>query len=130
MDFLRCIALLVLLPAGCFVPGYLLVRKLKFRPLEILCASIAASLILIYLTAFLVYVSGIDWRWCWLFSAGAALAAIALARELWRFFAIRPVRRALLAFTAILAAAICFQGLVVHYSGGAWAADWLEHYER
>lgn len=51
----KVVLLLVLLPVCVFSPGFFLVRKLRWSPLEKLCGSVGLSLILLYLVSFGTY---------------------------------------------------------------------------
>ena len=56
MPFFAILLAAVLLLVLCsFFPGFLLVRRLRWSPLEKLNASIALSLILVYLATFVLY---------------------------------------------------------------------------
>jgi len=68
--------------------------------------------------------------------AGLLLPTLALSL-LWflrgdaaRLLADTGLRQLLLAFLLVCAGSLGLQSLVVSYSGGAWSADWFEHYQR
>jgi len=51
-----------------FGPGFFFIRRLRLTVDEALCLAIALSLVLIYLAATGIYLSGINWHWCWAFT--------------------------------------------------------------
>src|SRR5262245_49933334 len=51
----QALLVLILLAVCCFSPGFLLIRRFQWNPLEKLCGSIGLSLILLYLVTWLVY---------------------------------------------------------------------------
>jgi hypothetical protein len=126
----RLVALVTLLFLNSLVPGFLLVRRLGFRPLETLCASVGASLALVYLLAFGLYVSGAPLVCGAAGSVFAAGLAVVHRDALARFLRIPSVRRVAVAFLALLAWTLAFVGLVRHFGGGGWGSDWLEHFHR
>ncbi len=127
---LRLAGLAVLLLLNSFVPGFVVVRRLRWRPLETLCAAVAASLILLYLFTFALYLSRAPMAWCAAGSAVAAVLACVVRRDLGRLFATRAVRRAALSLLGLFVWTLLFVALVRHFSGGAWGGDWLEHFQR
>lgn len=127
---LRLAGLVVLLLVNSVVPGFVVVRRLRWRPLETLCASVAASLILVYLFTFALYLSRAPMAAAAAGSAAAAVLGFVVRRDLGRLFAARAVRRAALGFLGLLVWTLLFVALVRHFSGGAWGGDWLEHFQR
>ena len=130
MTLLALIKLLLLLPISSFFPGYFLVRRRRFTAAEMICVSIGLSLVMLYLAAGCIYVSGVDWRWCGLLSGAWVVLAVISARDFVRFVAKSRVRRMFGGFFLILAIALLFQASIAHYSGDRWAGDWLEHFDR
>jgi len=129
MTALRFFALLFLLCCS-IGPGLWLVRKLRWSPPERLCAAVAASGIVLYLTSALIYVLRLP-RFSYfvvsLACLGFAVAARTQARHL---LASREVRWALGGFSFLLIWALLLLAMVRSYSGGSWAGDWIEHYQR
>jgi hypothetical protein len=123
-------ALLFLLVLSSLAPGFLVVGRLGWRPRETFCASIAASLALVYLGAFAIYVSGLSMSWCAAGSVAAAFITVLRAKALGKLLASRPVRPVAAGFLLLLAWTLGFQALVRHYGGGTWGDDWLEHFHR
>ena len=129
---LQLILTLILLAIGSFAPGFFLVRRLRWSPLEKLCGSIGLSLILLYLAAWGIYVAGpADQRpaffavsmVCCLLGALAWRDAVALLR-------VARVRRAALGYAFLLLWTLLVTAIVRVYSGANWSADWFEHFER
>jgi hypothetical protein len=121
----------VLVPIVCFAPGFLIVRHARrWNPLEKLTASLGASIVLIYLAAFAIYVTGASWTTAW---AGVALCLLALViarRDAQRLFGVPQVRRVVVQFGALFAWNLLMLLIVRQYAGGWWGPDWFEHYER
>ncbi len=87
---------LILLLVCCFAPGFFLVRRFAWDPLEKLCASIGLSLILVYLACWAIYLLPPAGQTASYFavSAGCAMLAAIARRDLAAFFAITPPHRA------------------------------------
>jgi hypothetical protein len=107
-----------------------LAARLKLAPAERLVASVALSLLGVYLFAWAVHVCAGPTAVFWLLPAFAGTGLIVGARalrELWR----DAVARAIL-LAQLLVAAWClgWMALIQSYSGGGWAGDWFEHWER
>jgi hypothetical protein len=104
--------------------------KLPLDPAEKLCASALLSLLGIYLFAFAVYALGLPAAALWalplLALAGPILGRRGLVATLGNADA-----RSLLAGHALIAL-WCAGWLffIASYSGGGWAGDWFEHWER
>lgn len=110
------------------LPGLVFLRT--GGPATRLALAIPAGLIAFYLGAWLVYHAGLPWRSLLVLP----LAAVAWAwtrRDALRAFAREPALPPLLAAAGLVAAgaSLC-HALVVSYSGGGWAGDWFEHYQR
>ncbi len=97
---------------------------------ERLCLGIAAALIALYLAGFGVFVAGLGTAWLW------CLPPAAIAAMVWRWRHILalcrdPETKSLLGHWGIFVLwTLGLLALVVSYSGGGWAGDWLEHYKR
>src|SRR4051794_9595186 len=130
MTLLAAAILLVIMPIGCFAPGYFFVRRFRWNTNERLSASIGLSLVLLYGVATGIYLSGINWNWCWAATAIAiGMAAIAWS-DLREFLAQRQVLQQLKWFGFLLLLGLLLLSSILHYSGGDWVADWLGHYQR
>jgi hypothetical protein len=123
-------ALLPLLALTSFAPGFLFVRRLPWSPPEKLVAAVGLSLLLVHSLAFAVFVAGLP-RWSHLVvTALAGASLVAASRDVARLLRHATVRRWLAAYGFLLVWALALLSLVRHYSGGLWAGDWIEHYER
>jgi hypothetical protein len=124
------VALLALLAVTSFAPGLLVVRRLRWSPPEKLVGAVALSLVLVWLAAFGIYVLGLP-RWSHLVvTALAGVSLVAASADAAQLLRHRTVRRWLGAFGFLTVWALALLALVRHYSGGLWAGDWIEHYER
>ena len=127
------VVLLPVLLASCsFAPGFLVVRRFPWNPLEKFCAAIAASLVVLYLAAGSLYVLHVsDWRIpCLVISALSLGSILAMHRDIRRIVSSRSVRRPLLGFLFLFAWMLSIDAIIRVLSGGGWANDWLEHFQR
>ena len=114
-----------------FGPGFVIVRRAGWRPLETATAAITLSILLVGLVSF-----GFGVLWAPIAWRVALLAACAVATSLsWPEVAglLRrdgEARRALLWFTLLALWGVSLQAVVRNYSGGNIVHDWLDHYER
>lgn len=122
--------LLLLLAICCFFPGFVIVRKLRWSPMEKVCGSIGASLVILYLASFLIFVLWLPWWSCWVVTAASLIAAAVFRRELRALFRVRRVRLLFAAFGFLLLWTLTLLLFVQTYSGGGWGGDWLEHFHR
>lgn len=128
--WIGCLTVLafLLIVGGIGLP--LAARLRGFAPLERLALGAAGALVAAYLACFAVYLAGIDWSWLWLLPVGALAAAGRSRRELAIFVADPVVRGALVGWLLLAGWSLGLHALVFAYSGGTWAVDWFEHYER
>lgn len=101
-----------------------------FAPLERLALGVAGALLLLYLAALGLYATSAPWIAAGLLPVaglGAAWPRRAAARELWSD---PEVRGALTGWLLLSLWCLGWHALIVSYSGGGWAGDWDEHYER
>ena len=129
--------LLLLLPVCSFVPGFSLVRKLRWNPLEKLCGSVGLSLLLLYLVSWAIYCVSPRGNRMPVHAApffavsGVCLALTAICwRDILRLVRTPSVRRALAGFAFLLIWTALLMSMIRNYSGGTWFADWLEHFQR
>ena len=105
-------------------------RKLRWSPPERLCAAIAASGVVLYLTSALIYVLRLP-RFSYFVVSLACLGFAVAGRAQGRLLlASREVRWALGSFAFLLIWTLPLLAMVRSYSGGSWAGDWIEHYQR
>jgi hypothetical protein len=132
----RIVLLLALLPTCAFSPGFFIVRKLHWNPLEKFCGSIGLSFILLYLVSFGIYwasppESVLLWTAAaWGASASCVVLAAMALRDAQRLAACHQVRRVLLGFLFLLIWTLAILLLIRNYSGGGWSGDWQEHFQR
>jgi hypothetical protein len=127
---LQTLGLLVLMPLAAIGPGLLVVGRLRWEPLEKFVAATAASLIIVYLCGFgLFVVAAPPWAYWAVMGAmaTATLAQLPHVRALFRSTAVRLATAGYLALCSWLLLLLC---LVRHFGGGAWAGDWVEHFQR
>ena len=105
-------------------------HRLGLDPAEKLVASMILSLLGIFALGWLTYVAALPAVTLWL-SPLLAIAGLYLGRRTLVATLGDPTVRALL-FAQFLVTAWClgWLSLVASYSGGGWAADWVEHWER
>src|SRR4051812_17452936 len=110
------VPLLLLFPICSFVPGFVLVRRLRWSRTETLSLSVGASILLIYLLATAIFLTGLSWHIAWAYAAAAIGLTIWKRQVIWRF--ICRVRTQVIAFAALYALGILLLGMIEVYSGG------------
>ena len=115
-----------------FFPGFFVVRRLRWTPLEKLCGSIGLSLILIYLGTWAVYCVGPrnERPAFWAIAAIAAALGAVSWRDAVKFFRSFRIRQAMLGFGFLLAWTFTMLLIIRVYSGATWSGDWYEHFQR
>jgi hypothetical protein len=105
-------------------------HRLGLDPAEKLVASMILSLLGIFALGWLTYVAALPVLTLWV-APSLAAAGLYLGRRTLVATLGDPTVRALL-FAQFLVTAWClgWLSLVASYSGGGWAADWVEHWER
>jgi hypothetical protein len=126
------LALLLALLICSFTPGFFIIRRLRWTPLEKLCGSVGLSLILVYLAAWAIYCFGprdqsLTFR---IVAAAAVGLGVAAWRDAWRLFRSFRVRQALAAFGFLTLWVLVMLSMIRVYSGGGWSGDWIEHFHR
>ena len=125
------LAAVLVLGAICLVaPGFALVSRFRWGPLEKLCGSIGASLVLLYVAALGLYMFNVPRAWHWGISGICVVLAAVNWRSLWQMLSARVVRGALAGFGVLLVWTVLLLGIARHYSGGGWTGDWIEHFQR
>jgi 4-amino-4-deoxy-L-arabinose transferase-like glycosyltransferase len=131
------VLVLILLVVCCFSPGFFVVRRLHWTPLEKLCGSIGLSLILIYLTTWFVYIAGgpgANVRMSavpFAFASSVCLVLMLVCRrDLSALLRIPRTRRALLGYVFLLLWTLLLLAMIRVYSGADWTGDWREHFQR
>jgi hypothetical protein len=130
--FLQLVLTLFVLAVCAYAPGFFILRKCRWSPLEKFCGAIGLSLVVLWLAAWFVYVFlPSAWRpAAWAITAVCVLLAAATWPDTRRLFAVRRVRRTAMAFAFLLAWTYTILATIRHYSGAGWEGDWLEHFQR
>jgi hypothetical protein len=130
MSFLLAFAMLGMLGICCLAPGFFFVRKLRLSCDEKLCASLALSIVLIYLFSGAIYLLNINWKWCWLITAIFMAMGALGAKDFWRFQKHKHVRHLLCGYGSLFLLGLLLLCVIRNYSGDNWTGDWFEHYQR
>ncbi len=130
--FAIVLAALLLLLVCSFFPGFLLVRRLRWTPLEKLCGAVGLSMILVYAAAWGVYCFGPQQQRpaYWAIAGASALSAAFSAKDALRLFRSFRIRQTLAAFGCLLVWTLTMLAIIRVYSGAGWASDWAEHFQR
>lgn len=124
---------LLMVPALALVslgPGLLITRHLPWSPTERLCGAVAASLLFLYVVGFGLFVLDVSSEWAWWVSGFCAVATLLAVPDLRHLAADRGLRRVVAGYALLAAWTMALTATVRVYSGGGWAGDWLEHYQR
>src|SRR5580658_10025024 len=114
---------LLLLAVCSFTPGFIIVRRLPWNPLEKLCGSTALSLIVLYLVCFgayslaPAYLTGA----CRAFAVVSVLLAVLAWKDIRRVVCSCGARQALAGYGFLLAWALAILTMIRNYSGALWA---------
>jgi len=112
-------------------PGYWLVRRAGWPPLETAVAALALSVLLVGQASFAIGVLWLPIVWRVLLLGACAAATLAAVPDVVRVLRVNAGARTALVWFAILAAwGVGLQACVRNYSGGNIVYDWLDHYER
>jgi hypothetical protein len=127
VNYFDFVALVLVVVAGL---GWPIARRLNLFPGERLLASVALSLTGVWLIGWGVYVAGLPAAVLWVIPA-LAVAGLAEGRKgVAALMATAEGRGLVLGQFLVTLWALGLLLLVTSYSGGAWAADWLEHLGR
>jgi len=131
---LQAVATLLLLVICTFAPGFFVVRRLRWSAgwsaMEKLCASIALSLIFLWLAAWTLYLSGAPPAAYYAVSAISLALGIASFSDLRKLLAIGRLRHAVMGFAFLVAWTLVALAIIRVYNGARWGGDWLEHFQR
>lgn len=122
--------LLSLLLVSTVGPGFAVIRRFGWAPLETLCGSVSLSLVLLYIASFLIYGLHLPAASYFAVTAVCVLLSSISAPGLLLLFRERKVHRASAGFAVLFFQGLVTCALIRDYSGGICAFDWLEHYER
>jgi hypothetical protein len=127
---IRAIAVTLLLVVCTFSPGFLFVRRLRWPAMEKMCGAVALSLMLLWLCAWAIYLTGAPASATYAVSAACIGAAVASFADVRRLFRIARVRRAAAGFAFLFAWTLLALCIIRVYNGASWKSDWLEHFQR
>ena len=127
LSLILCTGLVVLVAFGLAWP---IASRLRLDLPEKLLAALVLSVLGVYLFGWVHYLAGWPRLWLWALPALTVVGLAGHAKTL-RIAAADPTVRALL-LAQLLVSASClgWLALVKSYSGGGWAGDWFEHWER
>lgn len=127
LPFLTCAILFATVSLGFSWP---VVARSVLPPAEKVVASVVLSLLGVYLAGWSIYVFALSPNFLWALPVLAVLGLVWRRTELWNVCQDPTVRALLTAQTIIMAWCVGWLATVQSYSGGGWAADWFEHWER
>lgn len=125
--FFGLLSLLLVCSVG---PGFVVIRRLAWAPLETLCGSVSLSLVFLYIASLLIYELHLPAASYFAITAVCFTLSSISAPGLLLLFREREVHRASAGFAVLFFQGLVAFALIRHYSGGICAFDWLEHYER
>lgn len=102
----------------------------RHDPMERVGFGLGAALVAIYLFATLIYLSGADSRWRWIFPFAGLLGGLCSRREMIALWYDPGIRTAGSGWLMLAAWCLALTALITSHAGGGWAGDWYEHYER
>lgn len=108
--------------------GIGIARRIVRKPRLILPIAIGLSGIVLYLAAWVIFVSHISWQWSYAVTGLAVLGLILDRRELRRIFLNASARGMLLAWLVLELWVVLLELYIRHWA--IWVNDWLEHYDR
>ncbi|HXA49180.1 MAG TPA: hypothetical protein VNV86_02685 [Candidatus Acidoferrum sp.] len=130
MLFLQAIVVILLLAVCTFAPGFFFIRRLRWTAMEQLCSAVALSLMLLWLSAWALYLMGAPAWAGYAITAACIGAAAASFGDLRRLLRIARVRRVLVGFVFLLGWTLLALCIIRVYNGASWKSDWLEHFQR
>ena len=110
--------------------GWPLASRLKLDPAEQLGATVVISVLGTYLLTFGIFLAGLPALATWILPFLGAAGLLAGRRALPALWADRAARGLLAGLALVSAWSVGWLALIASYSGGGWAADWFEHWER
>ena len=123
--------ILPILLVCCFAPGFFLVRRLRWSPMEKLAGGVGLSAILLWLAVWLLYLAGANGAAGCFAIVGACVVLGALSwRDIVALFRTPRTRQCTMGFACLLVWTLVALSTIRHYSGAGWAGDWLEQFNR
>ena len=126
-DFLRCLLVFAGVTLGLAWP---LAARLNLAPAERLVTSTALSLLGVFLVAWAIFVCALPTAALWLLPAVAAVGLVTGRRALGEMWSDADARGLVLGQLLVSGWCVGWLAPIASYSGGGWAADWFEHWER
>lgn len=102
----------------------------KLGALDRLCLGIGAAVGSLYLTSFTIYLLHLPPVGLWLLAGAGFAASLIRNCAIQEFWQDKAVQGAFLNWPILAAWCLGWHALVFSYSGGRWAGDWQEHYDR
>ena len=127
LDFLVSLLLFGFVTTGLAWP---LAARLPLSPLERILASVALSLLGVFLFGWGVFVFALPTKLFWLLPALAVVGLVESRDRLTSTWREADVRMLLISQALVSAWCVGWLVTVASYSGGGWAGDWFEHWER
>ncbi|MEY2880458.1 MAG: hypothetical protein RLZZ15_2838 [Verrucomicrobiota bacterium] len=127
LDFLVSLLLFAIVTAGLAWP---LAARLRLAPAEKILAGAALSLLGVFVFGWAVFVFHPPTLLFWLLPPLALTGLAESRRELATTWRDADARALLVAQLLVSAWCVGWLALVQSYSGGGWAGDWFEHWER
>lgn len=119
-----------LLATGSLGPGLLVLSRLRWDPLEKLCAAMGVSFLMLFFWAWFGALVGFLPLFAALWSLTALVMTLLARRELAGLWRDQGIRKAAVAWAGLLVWSLALQALLRHYGGADWSGDWYEHYQR
>lgn len=127
LELIRSLTLFFLLSLGL---GWALAARLPVPPTGRLLVACLASLLLLWLAGWTIYLSGLPWAAAWGLPPAALGGLWWRRRELAELFRDTEARECLLGLAGLGLWNLGWLALVQNYSGGGWTSDWFEHWQR
>lgn len=106
------------------------VARLTLSPLEKAITLAGLSLVGVFLVAWIIYVTALPLPWLWILPI-LAVGGLMRDHRSWVVLWLNPEVRPLgVAQGLITLWCVGWMATIVSYSGGGWAGDWFEHWER
>jgi tetratricopeptide (TPR) repeat protein len=121
---------LLILAVGGLGWGLVLLGRWRCNPVEKLCGVIAVSWTVVYLATTGIYLAHLPVELHYAVSGVNLVLLVVGFGELKKLWRSRQVRQTICGFGILFLWNVMLLGLIRNYSGGTWAGDWYEHYER
>lgn len=110
--------------------GWALAARIPLPAAGRLLVACLASLLLLWLAGWTIYLSGLPWAAAWGLPPAALGGLWWRRRELAGLFRDTEARECLLGLAGLGLWNLGWLALVQNYSGGGWTSDWFEHWQR